>query len=404
MACLPDSLSIRRFDDNSTSIDTANLFHVAVEGRPRPHHRPPCAVLELIVARHIDTHPQARGASSRRSASFNLYLPAQDPSPPYIIHPRCCARDLADSLSLSLADSSRLTASSTKNAQLKRRKHFAADFADLEARRLELGGLDVIEKAYAEPCRRRPQQERRACPRLITITGDTRPRRRTRLARGSSLEYKIIHNPETVDLRLSLTYSAAESVVDEPLPVDYYEGDKEEQPSPKKTTHHSDSPLPKVLQHRSDNVVQSLEAPDGTKLVIFYMPSFAARARANGAFGADGVKRKMDKAFWEYTAVCNKIIMPDEHLVLTALLISAPANLHVVRMSHLDLQMVKGVSRLVVIRILLEISMPSSVVTFTNIFFPRNVPKYRQFLETLQRSAARHSRSEAPDPDTREDR
>ncbi|KAJ7734403.1 hypothetical protein B0H16DRAFT_1767214 [Mycena metata] len=141
MACLPDSLSIRRFDDNSTSIDTANLFHVAVEGRPRPHHRPPCAVLELIVARHIDTHPRARGASSRRSASFNLYLPAQDPSPPYIIHPRYCARDLADSLSLSLADSSRLTASSTKNAQLKRRKHFAVDFADLEAQ--GLSGLAV---------------------------------------------------------------------------------------------------------------------------------------------------------------------------------------------------------------------------------------------------------------------
>ncbi|KAJ7763374.1 hypothetical protein B0H16DRAFT_1311189 [Mycena metata] len=38
--------------------------------------------------------------------------------------------------------------------------------------------------------------------------------------RGASLEYEIIHNPETVDLLLSLTYSAAaEGAVDEPLPV-----------------------------------------------------------------------------------------------------------------------------------------------------------------------------------------
>ncbi|KAJ7120629.1 hypothetical protein C8R43DRAFT_1151577 [Mycena crocata] len=38
--------------------------------------------------------------------------------------------------------------------------------------------------------------------------------------RGASLEYEIIHNPETVDLLVSLTYSAAaEGVADEPLPV-----------------------------------------------------------------------------------------------------------------------------------------------------------------------------------------
>ncbi|KAJ7753671.1 hypothetical protein DFH07DRAFT_868677 [Mycena maculata] len=38
--------------------------------------------------------------------------------------------------------------------------------------------------------------------------------------RGASLEYEIIHNPETVDLLVSLTYSAAaEGVIDEPLPV-----------------------------------------------------------------------------------------------------------------------------------------------------------------------------------------
>ncbi|KAJ6535050.1 hypothetical protein B0H19DRAFT_963825, partial [Mycena capillaripes] len=37
--------------------------------------------------------------------------------------------------------------------------------------------------------------------------------------RGASLEYEIIHNPATVDLLVSLTYSAAaEGVVDEPLP------------------------------------------------------------------------------------------------------------------------------------------------------------------------------------------
>ncbi|KAJ7463040.1 hypothetical protein FB451DRAFT_1095249 [Mycena latifolia] len=38
--------------------------------------------------------------------------------------------------------------------------------------------------------------------------------------RGASLEYEIMHNPETVDLLVSLTYSAAaEGVVDEPLPI-----------------------------------------------------------------------------------------------------------------------------------------------------------------------------------------
>ncbi|KAF9047184.1 hypothetical protein BDZ89DRAFT_1089351 [Hymenopellis radicata] len=38
--------------------------------------------------------------------------------------------------------------------------------------------------------------------------------------RGPSLEYEIIHNPQTVDLLVSLTYSAAaEGVLDEPFPV-----------------------------------------------------------------------------------------------------------------------------------------------------------------------------------------
>ncbi|KAJ7187359.1 hypothetical protein C8R46DRAFT_880049 [Mycena filopes] len=38
--------------------------------------------------------------------------------------------------------------------------------------------------------------------------------------RGASLEYEIIHNPETVDMLVSLTYcSAAEGALDEPLPV-----------------------------------------------------------------------------------------------------------------------------------------------------------------------------------------
>ncbi|KAJ7626463.1 hypothetical protein B0H17DRAFT_1024399 [Mycena rosella] len=38
--------------------------------------------------------------------------------------------------------------------------------------------------------------------------------------RGASLEYEIMHNPETVDLLVSLTYcSAAEGAIDQPLPV-----------------------------------------------------------------------------------------------------------------------------------------------------------------------------------------
>ncbi|KAJ7016593.1 hypothetical protein C8F04DRAFT_1281036 [Mycena alexandri] len=36
------------------------------------------------------------------------------------------------------------------------------------------------------------------------------------------------------------------------------------------------------------------------------MPSFAAWARANGAFSADGVERKTDKAFWEVKKVVRK--------------------------------------------------------------------------------------------------
>ncbi|KAF8210322.1 Golgi CORVET complex core vacuolar protein 8-domain-containing protein [Mycena galopus ATCC 62051] len=71
----------------------------------------------------------------------------------------------------------------------------------------------------------------------------------------------------------------------------------------------------------------------------------------------------------------------------------------------------QGMSRLVVIRILLEIlssgNLPSSDVTFTNIFIARNVPKYPQFLQTLQPSVLHGilvRLAEDPDPETREDR
>ncbi|KAJ6499940.1 Golgi CORVET complex core vacuolar protein 8-domain-containing protein [Mycena vitilis] len=71
----------------------------------------------------------------------------------------------------------------------------------------------------------------------------------------------------------------------------------------------------------------------------------------------------------------------------------------------------QGMSRLAVIRILLEIlstgDLPSSDVTFTNIFIARNVPKYPQFLQTLQPSVLHGilvRLAEDPDSDTREDR
>ncbi|KAJ7188186.1 Golgi CORVET complex core vacuolar protein 8-domain-containing protein [Mycena filopes] len=71
----------------------------------------------------------------------------------------------------------------------------------------------------------------------------------------------------------------------------------------------------------------------------------------------------------------------------------------------------QGMSRLVVIRILLEIlssgNMPSSDVTFTNIFVARNVPKYPQFLQTLQPSLLHGilvRLAEDSDADTRQDR
>ncbi|KAK7057126.1 Lateendosome to vacuole transport-family protein, partial [Favolaschia claudopus] len=71
----------------------------------------------------------------------------------------------------------------------------------------------------------------------------------------------------------------------------------------------------------------------------------------------------------------------------------------------------QGISRLVIIRILLEImqsgNLPSSDVTFTNIFIARNVPKYPQFLQTLQPSVLHGilvRLAEDPDPETREDR
>ncbi|KAJ6625599.1 Golgi CORVET complex core vacuolar protein 8-domain-containing protein [Mycena sp. CBHHK59/15] len=70
----------------------------------------------------------------------------------------------------------------------------------------------------------------------------------------------------------------------------------------------------------------------------------------------------------------------------------------------------QGFSRLVVVRILLEIlasgNLPPSDVTFTNIFAARNIPKYPQFLQLT--SSVMHSilvhLAEDPDQDTREDR
>ncbi|KAF7321372.1 Lateendosome to vacuole transport-family protein [Mycena kentingensis (nom. inval.)] len=69
----------------------------------------------------------------------------------------------------------------------------------------------------------------------------------------------------------------------------------------------------------------------------------------------------------------------------------------------------QGMSRLVIIRILLEIvsNLPASDATFTNIFVARNVPKYPQFLQTLQPSLLHGilvRLAEDPDPETREDR
>ncbi|KAG5650521.1 hypothetical protein H0H81_011939 [Sphagnurus paluster] len=70
----------------------------------------------------------------------------------------------------------------------------------------------------------------------------------------------------------------------------------------------------------------------------------------------------------------------------------------------------QGISRLLIVRILLEIlsskDLPSNDVTFVNIFIARNVPKYPQFLQ-LPPSALHGiivSLAEDLDPDTREDR
>lgn len=70
----------------------------------------------------------------------------------------------------------------------------------------------------------------------------------------------------------------------------------------------------------------------------------------------------------------------------------------------------QGVSRLVVVHILLEIltsgDLPSADITLVNIFISRNVPKYPQFLQIAP--SALHSTlvglAEDPDPNTREDR
>ncbi|RDB25342.1 Vacuolar protein sorting-associated protein 8 [Hypsizygus marmoreus] len=70
----------------------------------------------------------------------------------------------------------------------------------------------------------------------------------------------------------------------------------------------------------------------------------------------------------------------------------------------------QGTSRLLIVRILLEIlssgDLPPSDVTFINIFIARNVPKYPQFLQVAP--SALHGiligLAEDPDPDTREDR
>ncbi|KAF7288694.1 Lateendosome to vacuole transport-family protein [Mycena chlorophos] len=70
-----------------------------------------------------------------------------------------------------------------------------------------------------------------------------------------------------------------------------------------------------------------------------------------------------------------------------------------------------GISRLVIVRILLDIISAENThpadVTFTNIFVARNVPKYPQFLQTLQPSLLHGilvRLAEDPDPETREDR
>ncbi|KAF7315618.1 Lateendosome to vacuole transport-family protein [Mycena indigotica] len=71
----------------------------------------------------------------------------------------------------------------------------------------------------------------------------------------------------------------------------------------------------------------------------------------------------------------------------------------------------KGISRLVIVRILLEIvssgNLHPSDVSFTNIFVARNVPKYPQFLQALQPSLLHGillRLAEDPDLETREDR
>ena len=70
----------------------------------------------------------------------------------------------------------------------------------------------------------------------------------------------------------------------------------------------------------------------------------------------------------------------------------------------------QGPSRLVIVRILLEIlssgELPPPDVTFVNIFVARNVPKYPQFLPVAPSTlhAVLIALAEDPDPDTREDR
>ncbi|KAF8190600.1 hypothetical protein K438DRAFT_1831354 [Mycena galopus ATCC 62051] len=66
--------------------------------------------------------------------------------------------------------------------------------------------------------------------------------------RGASLEYEIIHNPETVDLLVSLCYSAAaEGVLDEPLP----KGMALRVPSPDKARITAPPPVNAYLAHHN---------------------------------------------------------------------------------------------------------------------------------------------------------
>ncbi|KAJ7017721.1 hypothetical protein C8F04DRAFT_1278905 [Mycena alexandri] len=103
--------------------------------------------------------------------------------------------------------------------------------------------------------------------------------------------------PPTVHTELDQTESMSIFTIDDPAHSKISPEDENEQVHDLREKsyllHHR---LPEVLNPKFDNSIQSLEAPDGAKFIVFLVSGFASRAWANGAFRANCVERQVNDA------------------------------------------------------------------------------------------------------------